>query len=97
MNVININDDPYVCAGDCPDGTIWVVTDYSIGSYEGSGDAYCYDGKSFYYKSLGHCSCYGPFERNGWEPIYKEEMLTVYTGGEGKMHEQILAMINSTT
>ena len=46
------------------DDTKWIAYYYQYGSYEGNGEAYCEAGGKFYEASLGHCSCYGPFDEN---------------------------------
>lgn len=67
------------CDIDYPAEAHWVITEYWSGSYEGSGDAFYYDGKHIFYKSLGHCSCYGPGEDCSWEQLSsKEEFLNIY-------------------
>lgn len=62
-----------------PSDALYIVYWYQSGSYEGSGEAVikCGNGK-FDSISLGHCSCYGPGEKEwpkGWatlEQIVKE-------------------------
>ena len=39
------------------------VYSYERGSYDGSGFAIWRVGGKWFYHELGHCSCYGPFER----------------------------------
>lgn len=61
MLVVNLQDEPY----DIPaNGFRFIITDYQSGSYEGDGTAVMllkYKDE-LHIKSLGHCSCYGPFD-----------------------------------
>lgn len=49
-----------------PDGSFatldWLVYCYEQGSYDGSGEAVGYINGKLYCTSLGHCSCYGPWD-----------------------------------
>ena len=51
-----------------------VVTDYTAGSYDGSGDALGYSSKSnrVYHWNLSHCSCYGPFDGGPMEYLLED-------------------------
>ena len=61
---INIQDDPDSFGED--DSVLVVVTEYDRDTWEGHGYAYSYnvDGSVTEY-NLSHCSCYGPWERQG--------------------------------
>lgn len=47
---------------------------YTYGGYEGRGIILATDGKGKWtFGNLGHCSCYGPLERNGSWPHYTKQ------------------------
>jgi hypothetical protein len=74
MDVYQVGpDDP----DECPRSEyLWMVHHYTIGSWEGSGTAVALrpDGKlDIFY--LGHCSCYGPFDRLDPDTVTVDEFL----------------------
>jgi len=60
--------------GDFGDDVVWCVYDYTSGSYDGYGSAYYKTVDNQYYSmTLGHCSCFGPWD-NSPNQITKDEM-----------------------
>jgi hypothetical protein len=49
-------------ADNLPTGTTHVIYCYKSGFYDGSGEALVKADGKWYRHSLGHCSCYGPWE-----------------------------------
>jgi len=83
-----------------PENAAWCVYLYEQGDYEGSGEAYVgtKDGK-FFEASLGHCSCYGPWE-GGWsgEPqewslITRDELISMHLAGDTERAVKLKAAI----
>lgn len=61
---------------DYREGCRWVITEYTSGDYEGSGQAVAmYDDDKIYIFGLGHCSCYGPTENLDPEVYPVEDFL----------------------
>lgn len=87
---INISDDPI---SDLSTDVLWVVTDYHRGCWEGDGIAYAEGYKDqknkFFTLNLGHCSCYGPGERSGWELIGDITDLRTHIMGNQKLIDAI--------
>ncbi|MHA2062225.1 MAG: hypothetical protein ACW963_08065 [Candidatus Sifarchaeia archaeon] len=52
----------------------WVVYCYESYMYEGDGELVAFDGENLHIYQLGHCSLYGPLERN-CDTISKEKYL----------------------
>lgn len=104
MQVYHLNDD----CGDPDSGGpefLWIVTDYEAGSYDGSGDAVglTVDGK-LYTTSLGHCSCFGPWEAGwdqhssaSWNEITRDQLLDESAVGglrlSGRLEQKVLELL----
>ncbi len=71
MKIYCLNDTIKYIADQLADSTsLWIVYNYTRGSYEGCGEAIVKDlDGSYAFHSLGHCSCYGPGE--GGRHVYK--------------------------
>lgn len=59
-DIYNLNEDPG--GPEDADDFIWVVSYYTSGSYDGTGEAIgLHKDGLLYYANLSHCSCYGPY------------------------------------
>lgn len=86
MKVFSVGPDTYDPDGYSfiPEGTEWIIYHYTHGGYDGSGTAYAKAGEKFYHKSLGHCSCYGPWEAGSmadWDEVTFPELRDMYLSG----------------
>lgn len=81
--------------GALPPNCKWIVYEYIPEDWEGSGEAYAYADGKYWYTSLGHCSCYGPWDENDygdpkeWEEIGNLKQLKIYTNQTGKIWDKI--------
>lgn len=67
------------------DNIDWVCCFYEAGDYEGNGLAFMKRCDKFYRRSLGHCSCFGPWDNgfrydnkidmDAWEEVYPEDII----------------------
>lgn len=80
--IIAINEEYGPDDSDFPADAEWCVYYYECGSYEGSGEAFFGGGGKFWVKSLGHCSCYGPWDDTPSE-ITRKELLEMHLIGDG--------------
>jgi len=71
-----------------PEGAEWCVYDYEYGSYDGSGLAFFGGGGRFWEKSLGHCSCYGPWDNDPSE-ITRKELLEMHLIGDDDLIKRL--------
>lgn len=64
MQVYNVGPDEENPGNEYDEKFVWMVVWYERLEYEGNGEAVAlgYDGM-LYFKGLGHCSCYGPFDQ----------------------------------
>jgi hypothetical protein len=79
---------------DLPAGVTHVFYWYEAGCYEGDGWALAVraggpdeKGNVAYCWSLGHCSCYGPFDEPSWDGLRPQDVL-MHTMGDGMFHAE---------
>lgn len=94
--IVSVGPDEYEVRDDqLPDGCVWCVYQYERGDWEGSGEAFAFDGSRYWEKGLGHCSCYGPFDFDGhqWSPITRAELFEMHLAGDRDIAVKIKAAI----
>lgn len=83
---------PDETGAELPEGATWCIYWYEIGSYEGNGVAFAGNEKDEYWtKSLGHCSCYGPFGEDSlpWDQATLAEFRMSFGPECGQMYQKI--------
>ncbi len=103
MEVYCVGPDEGGCGVDDPDNWIWAVEWYEGGGYEGHGEAVALnkDGK-LYFASLGHCSCYGPYDDGFSGGITVQEYLkskndVLGYAQDDNIFQKVLELLNART